>query len=222
MRAQRIAAVLSLTALTASVAGATFAQDAAAPAPAQEATPAAAAAPAQAATGEFTDAELKSYGAALPRVRAVSQALNGGQPTPEQTAELQAAVAATGLATERFNAIAQAAANDPVLQARIAVAAAPASAAGSVGASVTEDELSKFAAANQRLGAIAQSLNGAQPSPEQATEMQGIVAASGLEVERFNAIGQAVSQDEGLRARIALAQARSQGAAPAPAPAPAQ
>lgn len=209
MRAQRIAAVLSLTALTASVAGAAFAQDAAAPAPAQEAAPAAAAAPAQAATGGFTDAELTSYATALPRVRAVSQALNGAQPNAEQTAELQAAVAATGLATDRFNAIAQAAASDPVLQARIAVASAPASAAGSVGASVTEDELSKFAAANQRLGAIAQSLNGAQPSPEQATEMQTIVAESGLEVERFNAIGQASAQDESLRARVALAQARA-------------
>ncbi|WP_295706576.1 DUF4168 domain-containing protein [uncultured Brevundimonas sp.] len=205
MRAQRIAAVLSFTALTASMAGAAFAQAAA---PAQEAAPVAAA-PAASATGEFTEAELKSYGAALPRVRAVSEALNGGQPNAEQTAELQAAVAATGLETERFNAIAQAAANDPVLQARIAAASAPASAAGSVGASVTEDELNKFAAANQRLGAIAQSLNGAQPTPEQATEMQTIVAESGLEVERFNAIGQASAQDESLRARIALAQARA-------------
>ena len=96
-----------------------------------------------------------------------------------------------------------------MLQARIAAASAPASAAGSVGASVTEDELNKFAAANQRLGAIAQSLNGAQPTPEQATEMQTIVAESGLEVERFNAIGQASAQDESLRARIALAQARA-------------
>ena len=36
-----------------------------------------------------------------------------------------------------------------------------------------------------------------------------IVAESGLEVERFNAIGQASAQDESLRARVALAQARS-------------
>ena len=56
---------------------------------------------------------------------------------------------------------------------------------------------------------FAQSLNGAQPTPEQATEMQTIVAESGLEVERFNAIGQASAQDESLRARIALAQARA-------------
>lgn len=207
MRANRLAAVLSIAALGA--AGAAVAQDAPAQTtPAQEA-PVTAAAPATTSAGDFTDAELKSYGVALPRVRAVSEALNGGQPNAEQTAELQAAVAATGLETERFNAIAQAAAGDPVLQARIAVTAAPASAAGSVGASVTEDELNKFAAANQRLGAIAQSLNGAQPTPEQATEMQTIVAESGLEVERFNAIGQASAQDESLRARVALAQARS-------------
>ena len=211
MRANRLAAVLSIAAFGA--AGAAAAQDAPAQtAPAQTMpaqTPAASASVETPVAGAFTDAELKSYGAALPRVRAVSEALNGGQPNAEQTAELQAAVAATGLEAERFNAIAQAAANDPVLQARIAAASAPASAAGSVGASVTEDELNKFAAANQRLGAIAQSLNGAQPTPEQATEMQTIVAESGLEVERFNAIGQASAQDESLRARVALAQARS-------------
>ena len=211
MRANRLAAVLSIAAFGA--AGAAAAQDAPAQtAPAQTMpaqTPAASASVETPVAGAFTDAELKNYGAALPRVRAVSEALNGGQPNAEQTAELQAAVAATGLEAERFNAIAQAAANDPVLQARIAAASAPASAAGSVGASVTEDELNKFAAANQRLGAIAQSLNGAQPTPEQATEMQTIVAESGLEVERFNAIGQASAQDESLRARIALAQARA-------------
>lgn len=211
MRANRLAAVLSIAAFGA--AGAAAAQDAPAQtAPAQTMpaqTPAASASVETPVAGAFTEAELKSYGAALPRVRAVSEALNGGQPNAEQTAELQAAVAATGLETDRFNAIAQAAANDPVLQARIAAASAPASAAGSVGASVTEDELNKFAAANQRLGAIAQSLNGAQPTPEQATEMQTIVAESGLEVERFNAIGQASAQDESLRARIALAQARA-------------
>lgn len=211
MRANRLAAVLSIAAFGA--AGAAAAQDAPAQtAPAQTMpaqTPAASASVETPVAGAFTDAELKSYGAALPRVRAVSEALNGGQPNAEQTAELQAAVAATGLETDRFNAIAQAAANDPVLQARIAAASAPASAAGWVGASVTEDELNKFAAANQRLGAIAQSLNGAQPTPEQATEMQTIVAESGLEVERFNAIGQASAQDESLRARIALAQARA-------------
>lgn len=211
MRANRLAAVLSIAAFGA--AGAAAAQDAPAQtAPAQTMpaqTPAASASVETPVAGAFTDAELKSYGVALPRVRAVSEALNGGQPNAEQTAELQAAVAATGLEAERFNAIAQAAANDPVLQARIAAASAPASAAGSVGASVTEDELNKFAAANQRLGAIAQSLNGAQPTPEQATEMQTIVAESGLEVERFNAIGQASAQDESLRARIALAQARA-------------
>lgn len=211
MRANRLAAVLSIAAFGA--AGAAAAQDAPAQtAPAQTMpaqTPAASASVETPVAGAFTDAELKSYGAALPRVRAVSEALNGGQPNAEQTAELQAAVAATGLEAERFNAIAQAAANDPVLQARIAAASAPASAAGSVGASVTEDELNKFAAANQRLGAIAQSLNGAQPTPEQGTEMQTIVAESGLEVERFNAIGQASAQDESLRARIALAQARA-------------
>ena len=211
MRANRLAAVLSIAAFGA--AGAAAAQDAPAQtAPAQTMpaqTPAASASVETPVAGAFTDAELKSYGVALPRVRAVSEALNGGQPNAEQTAELQAAVAATGLEAERFNAIAQAAANDPVLQARIAAASAPASAAGSVGASVTEDELNKFAAANQRLGAIAQSLNGAQPTPEQGTEMQTIVAESGLEVERFNAIGQASAQDESLRARIALAQARA-------------
>ena len=211
MRANRLAAVLSIAAFGA--AGAAAAQDAPAQtAPAQTMpaqTPAASASVETPVAGAFTDAELKSYGAALPRVRAVSEALNGGQPNAEQTAELQAAVAATGLEAERFNAIAQAAANDPVLQARIAAASAPASPPGSVGASVTEDELNKFAAANQRLGAIAQSLNGAQPTPEQATEMQTIVAESGLEVERFNAIGQASAQDESLRARIALAQARA-------------
>ncbi|MFN4069831.1 MAG: hypothetical protein ACK4IW_10440, partial [Brevundimonas aurantiaca] len=51
----------------------------------------------------FTDEELRKYDAAITRVRAVSDTLNGAQPTPEQQAEMAAAVQESGLEVVRFN-----------------------------------------------------------------------------------------------------------------------
>ena len=55
---------------------------------------------------------------------------------------------------------------------------------------------------------IAESLNGAAPSAEQQAAMAAAITGSGLELERFNAISGAVSQDAHLRARMAVADAR--------------
>ena len=73
----------------------------------------------------FTDEELRKYDAAITRVRAVSDTLNGAQPTPEQQAEMAAAVQESGLEVVRFNAISRAAADNPVIDARIRAMKAP-------------------------------------------------------------------------------------------------
>ena len=145
----------------------------------------------------------------MTRLRVISEAVQGGQPTAEQQAEMASIVQNSGLAIERFNAISAAVSADPVLQARTAVAGATPSAAGSVGASVTDAEAGQFADAMAKVSVIAQALNGAQPTAEQQAEMAAAIQGAGLELERFNAISGAVSQDEHLRARIALAAAQA-------------
>ncbi|MBA4803403.1 MAG: DUF4168 domain-containing protein [Brevundimonas sp.] len=160
---------------------------------------------------DVTDAELDSYAAAEEGVRAV-QAQVQGQITPEQQAAMVAAIEGAGLTLERFNAISQTVqAGDDVLAARLAVARAPDSPAGSVGAAVTDAELDQFAAAMAGVRPIAEQLNGAAPTAEQQTAMAEAIAASGLELERFNAISAALRADERLQARVALAGARREG-----------
>ncbi len=172
---------------------------------------AAPAAPAAAAQQDVTDAELASYAAAEEGVRAV-QAQVQGQLTAEQQAAMVAAIEGAGLTLDRFNAISQAVqAGDEVLAARLAVARAPESAAGSVGATATDAELGQFAAAMAAVRPIAEQLNGAAPTAEQQAAMAEAIASSGLDIERFNAISAALAGDARLQARIALAAARSDG-----------
>lgn len=186
-------------------AGAAMAQDAEVPA-AAEAEAQAPAAPAP--TGEPTDAELAAFAGAMQRLQTVAQQIENGQPTPEQQAEMAAAVEASGLEIDRFNAISQAVSTDPVLQARIGVASTTPSPAGSVGAGVTDAEAAQFAAAMAAVQPIAQSLNGAAPTAEQQAEMAAAIEGSGLSLDRFNAISGAIGQDAHLQARVALAAAQ--------------
>jgi len=157
------------------------------------------------AQASFTDAQLASYAAARTKVGAIAQTVQG-QPTAEQQKQMSDAVTASGLTIEQFNAIANAASADPVLKARVAVAGATPSAAGSVGASVTDEELGKFAATMAKLRTIVPA--GSTPNDAQKAEMNAAVQASGLSVERFNAIAVAISQDAHLRARVQLADAK--------------
>lgn len=65
-----------------------------------------------------TDAELTQFVTAMGQIRTVTDAIVGGQPTPEQSAQMTAAVEGSGLEVERFNAIATAVSTDASLQAR--------------------------------------------------------------------------------------------------------
>lgn len=188
-------AILAALFLTAAPA---LAQGAAEPAPATAPAPA----------GEPTDAELAQFAAAMKTVQSVAASVQNGTPTEEQQAQMAGAVQNSGLAVERFNAISAAVSADPMLQARAAVAGAAPSAPGSVGAGVTDAEAGQFAAAMGEISGIARALNGAQPNAEQQAQMAAAIQNSGLEIERFNAISAATTQDEHLQARIALAQAR--------------
>ncbi|QBX36528.1 DUF4168 domain-containing protein [Brevundimonas sp. S30B] len=144
----------------------------------------------------------------MQRLSVISQQVQGGQPTAEQQAEMASIVQNSGLEVERFNAISTQVSADTTLQARAAVAGATPSAAGSVGASVTDAEAAQFATAMASISGLAQQLNGAQPNEEQQAQMASAIEASGLDIERFNAISGAQAQDEHLRARIALAAAQ--------------
>ena len=160
---------------------------------------------------DVTDAELASYAAAEEGVRAV-QAQVQGQITAEQQAAMVEAIEGAGLTLDRFNAISQAVqAGDEVLAARLAVARAPESPAGSVGATASDAELGRFAAAMAAVRPIAEQLNGAAPTADQQAAMAEAIASSGLALDRFNAISAALPSDPRLQARIALAAARSDG-----------
>lgn len=178
----------------------------AAPALAQDATTDAEPAGAAAQAGEFTDAEIEGFAAAMAKIAPIAQSLNGAAPSPEQQAEMVAAIEAAGLTPDRFNAISTAARADRVTGGRVLVAQAP---AGAVDAGVTDQEVEAYAAAMAKLTPIAQSLNGAAPDEAQQAEMAGIVSASGLSLERFNEISAAASAEPRLRARVALADARA-------------
>lgn len=68
----------------------------------------------------------------------------------------------------------------------------------------TDDELLKFGTAMGQVAAIAEQIQGGTPTAEQQAEMAGIVENSGLTIDRFNAISQAVSADPVLQARMAV------------------
>lgn len=179
----------------------------AAPALAQEATtpadPTGAAAPA---AGDFTDAEIEGFAAAMAEITPIAQSLGGAAPSAEQQAEMAAAIESAGLTIDRFNAIGAAARADRVTGARVLVAQAP---AGTVEAGVTDQEVEAYASAMAKLTPIARALNGAAPDEAQQAEMAGIVSGSGLSLERFNEISTAASTEPRLRARVALADARA-------------
>ena len=156
---------------------------------------------------EYSDAQLQAFGTAMTAVRAASPT-DGTAPTTEQQAAMAAAIEAAGMDITSFNALATAVSTDPVVQARLAVFATPESPAGSVAASVTDAEVAQFAAAMTAVRAAAPA-GGATPTTEQQAAMASAVSASGLALDRFNAISGAVSTDERLRARLELADARA-------------
>lgn len=201
MRAPRLALFLSTAALL--TATGVHAQTA-------PAEPAAAPAPADAAN--FTDDELLKYDAAITRVRAVVDALNGAEPTAEQQGEMAAAVQDSGLDVTRFNTIMTAAAEDPILPARIKVLKTPAPAAGSVAAGVNETELTQFVQAMTAIRAITATVQNGQATPEQSAQLTAAVQNSGLAVDRFNEVATAVSQDASLQARAELITVRQAAA----------
>jgi hypothetical protein len=165
-------------------------------------------APAASTGASVTDTEIAAYARALGRVTEISRALNGAAPTEAQRGEMVKAVTDAGLTAERFNAIATATASDPVLKARIGVAVTPASPAGSVGAGVSDAELSNFAKAMKDIRAIGASN---PPTADQVKAQQEAVKNAGLTAERFNAISTASSIDQHLRARLSLAEAKLGG-----------
>jgi len=68
----------------------------------------------------------------------------------------------------------------------------------------SDDELKKFGTAMEQLAGISAQIQGGTPTAEQQAEMAGIVENSGLTIDRFNAISQAVSADPVLQARMAV------------------
>jgi len=159
----------------------------------------------------ITDEELRSFAAAMEAIEPIAAAVTGGTPTAEQQTEMAAAIEASGLALDRFNAISTAVSTDPVVRARVAVATTEPSPAGSAAAAVTDAEVEQFVVAMAAVQPIAESLNGAAPSAEQQAQMVAAIAGAGLALDRFNDISGAVSQDARLRARLALADARRAG-----------
>lgn len=152
---------------------------------------------------EYSDAQLQAFGTAMAAVRAASPT-DGSAPTAEQQASMAAAIEAAGMDITSFNALATAVSGSEVLQARLAVFATPESPAGSVAASVTDAEVAQFGAAMAGVRA-AMPAGGAAPTTEQQAAMASAVSASGLALDRFNAIAGAVGSDARLRARLALA-----------------
>ena len=169
---------------------------------AQEATDAA---PAAATPDSVTDQELLQFTGAMTKMRQVAAAVGTGTPTAEQQAQMAEAVQSSGLEIARFNAIAQIS-GDPLVRARSNVASSPVSPEGSVGASVDDAEVVRYARAATAARAATQ--GGGTPAEQQAA-MTAALSAEGLSIERFNAISAATSSDSRLRARVALAQLKA-------------
>lgn len=92
-----------------------FAQDTAAPAPAQEAAPATPAAPAP-----VTDDEVKKFAKAALAADKISK--DAAIAAPDKQKKMSEAVTASGLEPSRFNQIAQASQADTALQAKVQAA----------------------------------------------------------------------------------------------------
>ena len=199
MRTPRLALFASVAVLA--TAATAQAQDA--PAPTAGATPAA-----STGSATFTDDELKKFDDAMVKVRAVSDTLNGAQPTPEQQAQMAAAVQDSGLEVTRFNTLSNAVAADPALAARIRVVNATPPAPGTPAAAVTDDELNRFVAAMTQIRTITAQVQNNQATPEQSAQLTAAVEGSGLTTERFNTISRLVSETTYLQAKAELAGAR--------------
>ncbi len=199
MRTPRLALFASVAVLA--TAATAQAQDA--PAPTSAATPAA-----STGAATFTDDELKKFDDAMVKVRAVSDTLNGAQPTPEQQGQMAAAVQDSGLEVTRFNTLSNAVAADPALAARIRVVNATPPAPGTPAAAVTDDELTRFVTAMTQIRAITAEVQNNQATPEQSAQLTAAVEASGLTTERFNTISRLVSEAPYLQAKAELAGAR--------------
>lgn len=155
----------------------------------------------------YSDDELRKFGTAMGQLSGVAGQVRDGTPTAEQQAEMAGIVENSGLTIDRFNAISTAVSADPVLQARIAVVMTPPSPEGSVAASVTDQEVEQFSSAITRIQEITANIEGGTPTAGQQAEMAAVVENSGLTIDRFNAISAAVSEDQGLQARMLLADA---------------
>ena len=155
---------------------------------------------------EYSDAQLQAFSTAMVTVRAAAPT-DGTAPNADQQAAMAAAIEAAGMDITSFNALATAVSTDDVLKARLAVLATPDSPAGSVAASVTDAEVVQFGTAMVQVRAAAPT-DGTAPTTEQQAAMAAAVSASGLALDRFNAIAGAVSTDERLRARLELADAK--------------
>ena len=199
MRTPRIALLASVALLA--TAATAHAQDASTTAQTPTAAP-------MAGSTTFTDDELKKFDDAMAKVRAVSDTLNGAQPTPEQQAQMAAAVQDSGLEVTRFNTLSNAVAADPALAARIRVVNATPPAPGTPAAAVTDDELNRFITAMTQIRAVTAEVQNNQATPEQSARLTAAVEASGLTTERFNAISQLVSATPYLQAKAQLAGAR--------------
>jgi hypothetical protein len=194
---------LALFASVAVLATAATAQAQETPAPTAAATPAA-----PTGSSTFTDDELKKFDDAMVKVRAVSDTLNGAQPTPEQQAQMAAAVQDSGLEVTRFNTLSNAVAADPALAARIRVVNATPPAPGTPAAAVTDDELTRFVTAMTQIRTITAQVQNNQATPAQSAQLTAAVEASGLTTERFNTISRLVSEAPYLQAKAELAGAR--------------
>lgn len=181
---------------------------AAAAAPAAALAPAA---PAVQAAAQISDAELARFATAMEGVGAVGAQVENNTPTAEQQQAMAQAITGSGLTIDRFNEISQAVSANQDLRARLAIAATPESPTGSVGAGVTDAEVGQFAAAIVAVRAVAQGVENGAPTAEQQAAMAEAITASGLTIDRFNAISGALQADPRLRARVAIAQADGQG-----------
>lgn len=78
--------------------------------------------PAGSAAAAVTDAEVDQFVVAMAAVQPIAESLNGAAPSADQQARMADAIAGSGLALERFNAISGAVSQDAHLRARLAVA----------------------------------------------------------------------------------------------------
>ncbi len=120
---------------------------------------------------------------------------DGTAPNAEQQAAMAAAVASSGMDIAAFNALATAVSTDRSAAGASRRARHAGPAAGSVAASVTDAEAAQFGAAMVAVRAAGPPAAPPRP-PNSRPPWPQRSRRSGLALERFNAIAQAVSGDE--------------------------